>query len=95
MKVALVVYACVWPILFNTIYGMRSVDPVAADTARVFGLGRVKTSARVHLRSASPFIFTGIKIAAGDRRHPGRQRRDARRRHRGHRHPHARAGGGR
>lgn len=65
MKVALVIYACVWPILFNTIYGMRSVDPVAVDTARVFGLGRVKIAAKVYLRSASPFIYTGFTIAAG------------------------------
>ena len=64
MKVALVVFACVWPILFNTIYGMHSVDPVAADTARVFGLGRVRIATRVYFRSASPFIFTGFKIAA-------------------------------
>lgn len=64
MKVALVIYACVWPILFNTVYGFRSVDPVAADTARVFGLGRVKTAVRVHLRAASPFVYTGIKIAS-------------------------------
>jgi len=64
MKVALVIYACVWPILFNTIYGIRSVDPVASDTARVFGLGKVKTAIRVHLRSASPFVYTGVKIAA-------------------------------
>jgi len=63
MKVALVVFACVWPILFNTIYGMHSVDRVAADTARVFGLGRLQTGVRVYLRSASPFIFTGFKIA--------------------------------
>jgi NitT/TauT family transport system permease protein len=64
MKVALVIYACLWPILFNTIYGIRSVDPVAVDTARVVGLGRLGIGLRVHLRSASPFIFTGIKIAA-------------------------------
>jgi NitT/TauT family transport system permease protein len=64
MKVSLIVYACVWPILFNTIYGMHNVERVAADTARVFGLGRIETVLRVHLRSASPFIFTGIKIAA-------------------------------
>ncbi len=64
MKVAIVVYASVWPILFNTIYGIRSVDPVAADTARVFGLGKVKTAVHVHLRSASPFVYTGVKIAA-------------------------------
>lgn len=64
MKVALVIYACLWPILFNTIYGIRSVDPVAIDTARAVGLGRLSIGARVHLRAASPFIFTGIKIAA-------------------------------
>jgi NitT/TauT family transport system permease protein len=64
MKVSLIVYACVWPILFNTIYGMHNVDRVAADTAKVLGLGRLETVVRVHLRSASPFIFTGIKIAA-------------------------------
>lgn len=63
MKVALVIYACVWPILFNTIYGIRSVDPVAADTARVLGLGKFRIATRVYLRSASPFVYTGIKIA--------------------------------
>jgi NitT/TauT family transport system permease protein len=64
MKVALVVYACIWPILFNTIYGFRSVDPVATDTARVLGLGRFKIAGRVNLRAASPFVYTGVKIAA-------------------------------
>lgn len=64
MKVALVIYACLWPVLFNTIYGMRSVDQVAVDTARTFGLGRVAIGVRVHLRAAAPFIYTGIKIAS-------------------------------
>jgi NitT/TauT family transport system permease protein len=64
MKVALIVYACIWPILFNTIYGTNQVDPIGADTARVFGMGRAKTTLRVHLPAASPFIFTGVRIAA-------------------------------
>jgi NitT/TauT family transport system permease protein len=64
MKVSLVVYACVWPILFNTIYGIRSVDAVAVDTARVLGLGRAKIAVRVHLRSAAPFVYTGVQIAS-------------------------------
>jgi len=64
MKVFVVTYACIWPLLFNTFYGMRSVDPVAVDTARAFGLGRVKTAVRVNLPSAAPFIFTGLKIAS-------------------------------
>lgn len=64
MKVFVITYACVWPLLFNTIYGMRSVDPVAVDTARSFGLGKFKTALRVNLPAAAPFIFTGIKIAS-------------------------------
>jgi NitT/TauT family transport system permease protein len=64
MKVSLIVYASVWPILFNTIYGVREVDPVAKDTARAFGFGRAAILWRVSLRSASPFIYTGVRISA-------------------------------
>jgi NitT/TauT family transport system permease protein len=64
MKAFLVTYACLWPILFNTIYGVHDVERVGVDTARVFGLGRFKRAARVNLPAASPFIYTGIKIAA-------------------------------
>jgi NitT/TauT family transport system permease protein len=64
MKVILIVYASVWPILFNTIYGMREVDPVARETARAFGLGRLAILWKISLRSASPFIYTGIRISA-------------------------------
>ena len=64
MKVALIVYASSWPILFNTIYGIREVDAVAKETARVFGFGRLAVLVRISLRSASPFIYTGIRIAA-------------------------------
>jgi NitT/TauT family transport system permease protein len=63
-KVLLIVYASVWPILFNTIYGIREVDPVARETARAFGLGRRSILGTVSLRSASPFIYTGIRISA-------------------------------
>jgi NitT/TauT family transport system permease protein len=65
MKASLVAYASLWPVLFNTIYGMREVDPVARDTARVFGYGRLAVLWRVSLPSAAPFIYTGIRVAAG------------------------------
>jgi NitT/TauT family transport system permease protein len=64
MKAALIVYGSIWPILFNAIYGMHGVDPVAKDTARSFGFGRIATLIRVGLPSAAPFIWTGIRIAA-------------------------------
>jgi NitT/TauT family transport system permease protein len=64
MRVTLVAYASLWPILFNTIYGMREVDPVARDTARVFGYGPVEVLRRVSIPSAAPFVYTGIRVAA-------------------------------
>ena len=64
MKIALIVFSTSWPVLFNTIYGMHDVDPIAKLTAKSFGRGRVSTLLQVSLPSAAPFIFTGIRIAA-------------------------------
>jgi NitT/TauT family transport system permease protein len=64
MKTWLIVYAASWPILFNTIYGVHEVDPIARDTARAFGYRRAEVLWQVSLRSAAPFIYTGIRIAA-------------------------------
>jgi NitT/TauT family transport system permease protein len=64
MKIALIVFSTSWPVLFNTIYGMHDVDPIAKLTAKSFGRSRVATLFTVSLPSAAPFIFTGIRIAA-------------------------------
>jgi NitT/TauT family transport system permease protein len=60
----LVVYACVWPILLNTLYGVHDVAPTARDTARSYGLGRAAILARVYLPSALPLVLTGVRVAA-------------------------------
>ena len=44
-KVFLAAFASFWPMLIQTIYGVQDVDPVATDTARSFGLGRVAAAA--------------------------------------------------
>ena len=64
MKVVLIAYASAWPLLLNTIYGMRDTDPLARDTARAFGLSRAEILWRVALPAASPYIFTGLRVAA-------------------------------
>ena len=64
MKVILVTYATLWPILYNTIYGVHEVDPIALQTARSFGLRSMAVLRRITLPSAAPFIFTGIRISA-------------------------------
>ncbi len=64
MKVALAAYAALWPILINTTTGVRMVDPVAIDTARVYGLSGSALVRRVVLPSAAPFAFTGVRISS-------------------------------
>ena len=59
-----VALACVWPILLNTMYGVRGVDPTAVNTARTFGLSRLQILSRIKIPSALPFAFTGIRISA-------------------------------
>ena len=63
-KVFLVAFASFWPMLIQTIYGVQDVDPVATDTARSFGLGRLERMWRITVPSAVPYIATGIRISS-------------------------------
>jgi len=63
MKVAVTVYACVWPILLNTIDGVRSVDRVLVATAATFRLSAWPRFWKVVLPAASPQIVTGLRVS--------------------------------
>jgi NitT/TauT family transport system permease protein len=63
-KVTLVVYACVWPVLLNTIAGVNTVDPLLVRAARSLGLSSPRLFRKVILPSAVPTVFTGIRMAA-------------------------------
>ncbi|MEU6739047.1 ABC transporter permease [Streptosporangium sandarakinum] len=63
-KIALIVYTSCWPLLINTLYGLRDVDPLAKETLRSFGFGSYDVVRLVSLPSAAPFITTGVRIAA-------------------------------
>lgn len=63
-KIALAVYAAVWPILFNTIYALDEIDPLQLDTAKSFGFGKARTMITVGLPHAAPFVFTGVRLAS-------------------------------
>lgn len=65
MKIFIIAYACFFPILLNTISGVRDVDPVLVGTARTFGLTRWQTMTRVVVPAATPYIFTGMRISVG------------------------------
>nr|WP_312862708.1 ABC transporter permease [Streptomonospora salina] len=61
MKLAVIVSGCIWPILLNTIEGVRAVDPVLADTCRCYGIRGRRWLTTLVLRSASPQIMAGMR----------------------------------
>jgi ABC-type nitrate/sulfonate/bicarbonate transport system permease component len=63
MIVAVTVYASVWPILVNTMDGVRHIEPTLIATARTFGLRRWAVLRQVVLPGASPYIVTGLRIS--------------------------------
>ncbi|MHA5046971.1 ABC transporter permease [Streptomyces sp. SD15] len=63
MKIAVIASGCIWPILLNTVEGVRAVDSVMAETARSYGITGVARLRTVVLPSASPQIFAGLRQA--------------------------------
>jgi len=62
-KILVIISGCVWPILLNTVEGVRGVDPLLADTCRSYRVGGLLRLRTFILRSASPQIVTGARQA--------------------------------
>jgi ABC-type nitrate/sulfonate/bicarbonate transport system permease component len=63
MKVLVIVSGCIWPILLNTVEGVRARDEVLEDTCRVYGIAGLARLRHLVLRAASPQIVTGMRQA--------------------------------
>jgi ABC-type nitrate/sulfonate/bicarbonate transport system permease component len=64
LTVVLITLGALWPLLIQTMYGVRDVDPVARDTARVYGLSRLQIFRLVVAPSAAPYVATGLRLSA-------------------------------
>lgn len=62
-KVSLIVYACSWPVLLNTLSGVRNVDPLLIKFGRTMGLSPLQLFRKVILPAAVPTVFVGIRLA--------------------------------
>ncbi|WP_120523202.1 ABC transporter permease [Arthrobacter celericrescens] len=62
-KVTIVAYAAFFPVLLNTIAGVKTVDPLLVRAAKSLGLNSFRLFQKVILPSAVPTIFTGIRMA--------------------------------
>ncbi|XKH55039.1 ABC transporter permease [Citricoccus nitrophenolicus] len=61
MKVAVIISGALWPILLNTIEGVRSMDEVLADTTHTYGIKGFNRVRYLILPSAMPQIMAGIR----------------------------------
>ncbi|USK71317.1 ABC transporter permease [Peribacillus asahii] len=62
-KVAIVLFACTWPVLLNTIAAVGNVDPLLIKSARSMNISSYQLFLKVILPASVPTIFTGIRMA--------------------------------
>ncbi|WP_199431374.1 ABC transporter permease [Qaidamihabitans albus] len=63
MKLTTIVFGSIWPILLNTVDGVRSVNATQRDTARSFRTPQHYWIAMVVLPAALPKIFAGLRLS--------------------------------
>lgn len=63
MKISVIVAGAVWPVLLNTVEGVRGLDEVLRDTARGYRITGWRRMWRVTLPAASPQIMAGVRTS--------------------------------
>jgi ABC-type nitrate/sulfonate/bicarbonate transport system permease component len=63
MKTLVIVSGCIWPVLLNTVEGVRGRDEVLEDVVRCYRIGRLARLWHFVIPSASPQMFTGMRQA--------------------------------
>jgi ABC-type nitrate/sulfonate/bicarbonate transport system permease component len=62
-KIIVIVSGAVWPVLLNTVEGVRAVDEVLADTSRSYRITGLARLRHLVLPAASPQIVAGMRQA--------------------------------
>jgi len=63
MKTLVIVSGCIWPVLLNTVEGVRGRDEVLEDVVRSYRIGAFARLWHFVIPSASPQMFTGMRQA--------------------------------
>lgn len=61
MKITVIIFGAIWPVLLNTIEGVRAIDPVASETAKSYGISGLNRVRYLVLPSAGPQMMAGIR----------------------------------
>ena len=62
-KVSFIAFFCLFPVLLNTIDGVRGIEPTLLETARAYGVPRHETIRRIVLPGALPQIVAGMRTS--------------------------------
>ena len=62
MKVWIIAFTALFPILLNAIDGVRGLDTTAREVAQAYRLSRLRAIAAIVLPSASPQIMAGLRV---------------------------------
>jgi ABC-type nitrate/sulfonate/bicarbonate transport system permease component len=63
MQISVIAFALCFPVLVNTIEGVRAIPPEIHDTASMLRVGGVERTVRINLPSALPSIAAGLRVA--------------------------------
>jgi ABC-type nitrate/sulfonate/bicarbonate transport system permease component len=63
MKIFVIFFACLWPILINSMDGARNIDPLIIDTAHTFDLRPKEFLFKIIIPASTPGIITGMRIS--------------------------------
>jgi ABC-type nitrate/sulfonate/bicarbonate transport system permease component len=63
MKIFVIAFAAFFPVLVNTVAGVRSQDRTPLDVARTLQVGRWRTLLRVVLPASMPYILAGLRVS--------------------------------
>lgn len=63
MIIALVIFASIWPMLYQVIGGINDRDPLMTDAFKVYGLNKRQYIFQGVIPQALPFVMTGLKIS--------------------------------
>lgn len=64
-KVAIIFWTSIWSVLFQTISGVKNIDPVIIKGAKAMATPKFALFYKIVLPGAAPLIFAGLKSAIG------------------------------
>jgi NitT/TauT family transport system permease protein len=64
MEIAVVAFACFWPLLIITESAVRGIEPRLLEVSRALGFGILERIGKIVLPAALPRVFVGLRLAA-------------------------------